>query len=501
MNTKFDYSNIETTKAEPDAGSMIETFRAIGYSIEAAIADIIDNSITAYAKNIWVDYIWHGPSTFLSILDDGDGMNNEELIQAMRPGSKNPLLIRDDDDLGRFGLGLKTASFSQTRKFTVISKRTNCEVCLWSWDIDYVNRTQSWDIIKYCPEEINYTEKMQQLNSGTCVIWWDLDRITKDTKEDSEDSKKKFLETMEGVKSHLSMVFHRFIEDGVNIFFQGRKIEPWDPFMIGFNGLQPKPEVKFQGDQINIKGFVLPHRSKLSSDEYNYGKGPKNSWTEQQGFYVYRSKRLLVAGDWLGMFKKEVHYDLCRIRIDLPNNVDEDWQIDIKKSIARPPLKYKDQIKSVAKEVRTQAHEVYTNKGQILKRKLSKGEYSPFWEERVRHGKRFYKINREHPLMSELLARSDNLKGEIENVLKFIEETVPVPLITLQENENIKPHGYPFEGADHESIRNIMKAMYHNLILSGKTDEQAKLRILNIEPFNFYPEYIDQLNTIENQIL
>jgi hypothetical protein len=498
MAINFDYSNIETAKAEPDASSMIETFRAIGYSIETAIADIIDNSITAGAKNIWVDYVWSGPSTVLSILDDGNGMNNEQLIQAMRPGSKNPLDIRDTDDLGRFGLGLKTASFSQTRKFAVISKKIDCNVCLWSWDLDFVNKSHSWSLIKYCPTESNFIEKVEKLTSGTCVIWWDLDRVTKDTKEDSADSKGKFLDAMEGVKSHLSMVFHRFIEDGVNIFFQGRKIVPWDPFMIGCDGLQPKPEVTFQDGKINIKGFVMPHGSKLSSEEYNYGKGPKDSWTEHQGFYVYRSKRLLVAGDWLGMFKKEVHYDLCRIRIDLPNNVDEFWQIDIKKSIARPPLKYKDQIRSVAKEVRKQAHEVYTNRGQILKRKLSKDEYSPFWEERIRRGKRFYKINREHPLLSELFDRSDDLKGEIENVLKFIEETVPVPLITLQENENIKPHGHPFEGADHEAIRNIMKAMYHNLIMNGKTDEQAKLRILHIEPFNFYPEYIEQLNTIEN---
>ena len=203
MHTKFNYSNIETAKAEPDASSMIETFRAIGYSIDTAIADIIDNSITAEAKNIWVDYIWDGPNTVLSILDDGNGMNNEELIQAMRPGSKNPLFTRDNNDLGRFGLGLKTASFSQTRKFTVFSKRVDCKTCLWSWDLDYVNKSQSWELIKYCPEENNWNEKVEKLTSGTCVIWWDLDRITKDTKEDSEDSKNKFLETMESVKSHL----------------------------------------------------------------------------------------------------------------------------------------------------------------------------------------------------------------------------------------------------------------------------------------------------------
>ena len=493
MNTKFDYSNIETAQAEPDASSMIETFRAIGYSIETAIADIIDNSITAGAKNIWVDYDWKGPGTVLSILDDGYGMNNEELIQAMRPGARNPLDIREINDLGRFGLGLKTASFSQTRKFSVISKRADCEVCLWSWDLDYVNESQSWNLIKYCPEESNCTEKVGQLTSGTCVVWWDLDRITKDTKEDSENSKDKFLETMDRVKSHLSMVFHKFIEGGVNLFFMGRKIDPWDPFMIGFDGLQAHPDAKFHDGLINIKGFVLPHRSKLSPEEYDDGKGPKDSWTAHQGFYVYRSKRLLVAGDWLGMFKNEAHYDLCRIRIDLPNNVDEYWQIDIKKSIARPPLKYKDQIRSVANEVRKQAREVYTNRGQILKRKLSTEEYSPFWEERTRHGKRFYKLNRKHPLLSELLAKSNNLKGEIEKILQFIEETIPVPLITLQENENNQAHGQPFEGKNHDAVLDTMKAMYQNLIIKGLTDERAKSIILNIEPFNFYPQYSEQL--------
>lgn len=487
----FDYTTIEKAQAEPDAASMIETFRAIGYSVESAIADIIDNSITADAKNIWVDYDWKGPKTVISILDDGHGMNNEELIQAMRPGCKNPLDTRSDNDLGRFGLGLKTASFSQTRKFTVISKRNDFKTCLWSWDLDFVNKSKSWSLIKYCPDENNWIERVERFNSGTCIVWWDLDRLTKDTKKDSETSKGKFLAVMEIVKIHLSMVFHRFIEGGINIYFRGRKIEPWDPFMIGFNGLQPKPDVELQGGI--IKGFVLPHRAKLNSEEYNYGKGPKDSWTAQQGFYVYRSRRLIVAGDWLGLFKKEVHYDLCRIQINLPNDVDADWQIDIKKSIARPPLLYREQILSVAKEVRAQAVEVYRHKGKILKRKLSKDEYCPFWEEKARHGKRFYKINRKHPLLTEIFSKSGDLKGDVEKILQFIEETVPVPLITLQENENETPHGQPFEGKDHDAVRDTMKEMYQNLIGKGKTDEQAKLYILNIEPFNFYPQYIEQL--------
>ena len=489
----INYSNLQSTSAEPEASSMIETFRAIGYSIETAIADIIDNSITASAKNIWIDYDWKGPKTTLSILDDGNGMDNEQLIHAMRPGSKNPLVVRNADDLGRFGLGLKTASFSQSRKFTVVSKSIDYKAVLWSWDLDYVNQVKSWKLIRYVPNEERWIEKIESVNTGTCVIWWDLDRLTKDTSEDSEESKSKFLETMDSVKYHLSMVFHRYMDDGLKIFFRERAITPWDPFMIGIDGLQTKPETRLEAGQIKIKGFVLPHRSKLTVEQYNYGKGPKDSWTAHQGFYVYRNRRLLVAGDWLDLFKKEVHYDLCRIQVDLPNNFDDDWQIDIKKSIARPPSKYIESIIALAKEVRNQAVEVYRHKGKVLKRKLAYDEYFPFWEERARHGKRFYKINRNHPLLSELFSKSGDLKREIEKVIQFIEETIPIPLITLQESENEKPHGQPFEGIDHNAIKETMQKLFNNFVSSGLSKEKAIARILNTEPFNFYPEYIEFL--------
>jgi hypothetical protein len=489
----IEYLNCQTVSATPEASSMIETFRAIGYSIETAIADIIDNSITAGAKNIWIDYDWKGSNTTLSILDDGLGMDNEELIQAMRPGSKNPLEERNRDDLGRFGLGLKTASFSQSRKFTVYAKSKSHEPNFWTWDLDFVNQEQAWKLIRFIPNEEKWSQIIESVETGTCVIWWDLDRLTKHTSEESEDAKAKFMETMDSVKSHLSMVFHRYIDEGLKIFFREREIKSWDPFMIGVDGLQTKPETRLEGGSIRIKGFVLPHRSKLSAEQYNYGKGPKDNWTAHQGFYVYRNRRLLVAGDWLGLFKREVHYDLCRIQVDLPNNFDNDWQIDIKKSIARPPSIYREQILSLAKEARNQAVEVYRHKGKVLKRKLASDEYFPFWEERARHGKRFYKINRNHPLLNELLSKSGDLRKEIEKVIQFIEETIPVPLITLQENENEKPHGQPFEGIDHNSIKETMQKLFKGFVSSGLSIEKAKARILNTEPYNFYPEYIEFL--------
>lgn len=490
-----DYSQCDKTLAEPEASSMIETFRAIGYSLGAAIADIIDNSISAGAKNIRIDYKWSGESTTISVIDDGCGMTNTELINAMRPGSRNPLDIREQKDLGRFGLGLKTASFSQCKTFSVISKTESGEISWWCWDLEYVNQVKSWQLVKYYPDE-SFIDKVRLLNNGTAVIWWNLDRLTKGTQTESTEAMDKFMKAMDGVKRHLAMVFHRFINEGLKIYFKDRVIDPWDPFMIGVEGLQLKADVFLDNRKIMVKGFVLPHRSKLTAEQYNYGKGPKDSWTAHQGFYVYRNKRLLVAGDWLGIgnFKKEVHYDLCRLQIDLPNNCDDEWQIDIKKSLARPPLKFREQILSVAKDVRAQAIEVYRHKGKVIKRKHSQNDDQFLWEEYKRHEKRYYKLNRNHPVLKQLLENTSNDKSDIEKALRFIEETIPVPLITLKENENEVPHGQPFEGTNHELVQVTMKAMYQNLIRHGKNDEQAKAIVLSIEPFNFYPQYIEYLN-------
>lgn len=489
----MDYSRFLTVKAEPQASSMIETFRAIGYSIETAIADIIDNSISAGAENIWVDYKWDGPDTMLSIVDDGCGMSNEELIQAMRPGSRSPLEVREPSDLGRFGLGLKTASFSQCRKFCVVSTKRGYNPVSWTWDLDFVNQSNEWQLLNYRPSDENLFEKVFDLDSGTAVVWWEIDRLTKDTSTDNEVSKGKFFEVMDSVKNHLGMVFHRFIEDGLNIYFRGRKISAWDPFLIGSSGIQIRPEMDLANGRIVVQGFVLPHRSKLTPEEYNAGKGPKDSWTNHQGFYIYRNKRLLVAGDWLGLFKKEAHYDLCRIKVDITNTLDEEWQIDIKKSQAKPPSPYRDKIIAVAKEARATAVEVYRHKGKITQRKLHKDQFLPVWEERIRHGKRFYKLNRNHPIIKNLIIQSGDLNGDLEEVFRFIEETIPVSTIMIHENENEVSHGLPFEGGSDEYVLNVMKTMYEEMCAEGVTPDMAKARIANIEPFDSYLEYLENL--------
>lgn len=214
----IDYSQYKTAQAEPEAKSMFETFRAYGYNVETAIADIIDNSISAGAQNIYVDFEWRGKDSWLAIQDNGGGMNNDELINAMRPGSKNPKEERNTADLGRYGLGLKTASFSQCRKLSIISKKKGSNPVYWTWDLDFINQTGKWEIINFLPDE--FKDGLNNTESGTIVIWNDLDRLANNLNESSQADLNKFLEIMEIVKRHLAMVFHRFIETKrIKLFF------------------------------------------------------------------------------------------------------------------------------------------------------------------------------------------------------------------------------------------------------------------------------------------
>jgi hypothetical protein len=488
----MDYSKYKTQKAEPEAASMIETFRAIGYNIETAVADIIDNSISAGAKNIWLNFEWKGAETWLSIKDDGTGMNNEELIQAMRPGSKNPLSDRISSDLGRFGLGLKTASFSQARKLTVISKKEKVASVYWTWDLDFVKQTGNWNLIKYLPDE-KFEMEISKLKSGTIVIWNDIDRVVKDFKQEDNKTLDTFLTVMMKVKNHLSMVFHRFIErKEINIFFQDEKIIAWNPFLQNEPTTQIFPKEIIQNGKVAIEGYVLPHKSKISEQQYKIAEGAKG-WNEQQGFYIYRNERLLLAGDWLGLFRKEEHYKLTRIQIDLPNTLDAEWQIDIKKSVASPPLIFREQIKAYALKVRAQAVEVYRHKGKNVKPYQGQ-KFVPLWIDHKRGDKWFFKINREHPLIEKIKKQANNNSVKaIDTLLKFIEETIPTKSIYIRESEQPEAQGKPFEGIKHDDIWNLMKTIFDSLITQGKTKEEAKAVLVNLEPFNHYPDYISTI--------
>ncbi|MDR2011119.1 MAG: ATP-binding protein [Bacteroidales bacterium] len=483
---KTNYSQYQTTSAEPIAANMLESFRAVGYSMEAAVADILDNSISAGARNIWIDFDWKGADTTFAIKDDGCGMDNDELINAMRPGSKDPNEERDARDLGRFGFGLKTASFSQCRKYTVISKKQNNDSCFWTWDLDYIyHHAKKWELIASLPPG-NWQEQIEALTSGTIVIWQDMDHLLKDTPVDDTKAKRKFLETMQLVKNHISVVFHRYIENNkVKIYFSDRGIPAWNPFMITHDATQNFPEEPLCNGQVRARGFVLPHKSKLTPEQFKEGEGIRG-WNANQGFYVYRNERMLVSGGWLGLFRKEEHCKLARIMIDLPNNLDNEWQIDIKKSVARIPAGLRDQLKAYASEVRAYAVEVYRHRGKVMQRRSTSSKFEPVWVEMQKDGKRYYEINQLHPFIAQY-----DLKT-LRPLIRLLEETLPVPLIVINESENPDSFFRPYEKTPTKELTDLIKTVYKSL-LNNNAPEQAKNRLLLIEPFNEYPELIESL--------
>lgn len=477
---------------------MLESLRAFGYNIQTAIADLIDNSISAGAKNVWLQFDWDGSESCISIRDDGKGMTEEELVNAMRPGSRHPLQQRDANDLGRFGLGLKTASFSQCRRLTVCTKAVNQNPVTRRWDLDYVSQTGEWRLLRLAASgSEGRLASLDEMESGTVVLWECMDRLVGEAKADERKAHDRFLEMIEEVEKHLAMVFHRFLEckNKLQIWINQRLIEPWDPFLITEKATQwlPEENLYFQGKRVFIQPYVLPHHSKVDPQTYEKAEGP-NGWNAQQGFYIYRNERMLVAGDWLGLgLQRDEHCKLARIQVDLPNSMDSDWNIDVKKSRARPPASLREDFKRIARLTRGKAADIYRHRGKVIARKSSEN-YVFTWLKKVKHGKVFYSINPEHPLVKESLNISTENRQVIKALLRLIEETVPVQQIWLDNAENSEQHSQPFEGVPSKEVREVMTQVYNALIKSGLSPKDAKRRLITMEPFQHFAEIVDSLS-------
>jgi hypothetical protein len=482
---------------DPMPSTLIESLRAFGYTAHAAIADLIDNSITASAKNIWVQFVWNGIDSYITVHDDGKGMSLTELVSAMRLGSQNPLERRGRKDLGRFGLGMKTASFSQSRVLTVSSKVSGSPVTTRRWDLNYVGQKSEWRLLHgIAPGSEQRISDLGGQDSGTVILWEHLDRMVGDARVDDQKAQRRFYEIIASVENHLSMVFHRFIDDprGITIFINDHKIRSWDPFLSNEAATQQLPEERLHlhNDVIKVRPYVLPHHSRLPSDIHEKGAGPKG-WNGQQGFYIYRNQRLLLAGDWLGLgFQKEEHYKLARIAIDLPNSMDHEWDIDVRKSRAKPPGILHDDLRRIARITRGRAAEVYRHRGKVLARKTSENDIF-VWNKEMKHGRVTFRINREQPLVVDLLQSSAEYRVKVEAVLRMIEETIPVPLITIENSTHPDTQFAPFEGSPSSEVLEIIKQIYLLYRKRGNTHIQAIERLLTLEPFQQFKELVMSL--------
>lgn len=488
--TKEILPDYEITQPEPAA--LVESLRAFGYSLRTSIADLVDNSISAKAKNVWIKFEWDGEKSYIVIKDDGTGMTEQELITAMRPGSKSPLEERPPKDLGRFGLGLKTASFSQCRRLSVISKTQDGSKTARCWDLDYINDSKEWRLLKKIEPDPLVVSKEKIDGCGTVVLWEKMDRVVGNSPADDKHAYSRFLEAIEIVKNHLSMVFHRYLEKPVRlkIWINERPIDAWDPFLKNEEATRELPLEKHYCDNksLIVTPYVLPHQSKISPETHKKGSGPQG-WNAQQGFYVYRNERLLVGGDWLGLgFQKEEHYKLARIQIDLPNSMDGEWQIDVKKSRAKPPGYLRADLKRIAKLTREEAVQIYRHRGKVTARSSSQ-EHVFLWQQKKRHGKYFYEINRSHPLIQQIYETSS--KEAVELLLRMLEETIPSAHIMIATSEEPEKMGSAFENCDYQEIRPMMQTIYTALLKTTGDRSEAMLRLSMMDPFYQHPEFVE----------
>ena len=476
---------IKAEIAKPNPKSTINSYRSFGYNLSTAIADIIDNSISAGADRIFLEYYWNWKDYYITILDNGCGMHKEELVQAMTPGSKDPDEERNEKDLGRFGMGLKTASFSQCKRLTCITKKENYAIIKRCWDIDFINQGNEWQLLDYVSDEL-FIDKIANQKSGTLILWEKLDRIVGEAESTNEKVKKAFYDEMVTVKKHLSLVFHNFIESkSLKIFFQNDEIEANNPFLLH---LDPKPEMgqPEQFDNVEITYFILPHMSEIGKEEYEK-TGGSLGWFEQQGFYVYRGSRLLVAGDWLGFQKKRDYSKLARIAVNFSNIGDFNWKLDIKKSTATPPIEIRKELDRISKIAITKSAKIYNWRGQKDIERIGISNYQPLWlDEKTREGIKKYKINRQHPIIKALL---DTEKTKLfQKALKLLEENVPIELILSNQNEDPSLHELEKQtDKPTDELINLAMELYNIHISQGVPASLARQQIMNATPFNLYP--------------
>lgn len=412
---------MQEISSPPAASALMESTRCIGYSFESALADIIDNSISAKAENVWITSLPED-DPFVSILDDGEGLTEAELQEAMRYGT-DPGAERSSDDLGRFGLGMKMASLSQCRVLTVVSKIGE-DIAACRWDLDRVIQTNQWTLqILERSElaELPQLSELEKLDHGTLVVWQKLDKLI----ERSVDVQETMTHTLKNCRDHLSLVFHRFMDSNVRplkIFMNGGRLEPFDPFLSN-NTLTAKMQeqvVEIQGQIIRIKPFILPPESKLTPADIHKMGG--NIQRNLQGFWVYRNKRLIIPGTWFRLSRSRELTKLARVMVDIPNTLDSIWDIDVKKSSATVPAQFQLEFGNVLDKVVTKSERKYRFRG----RKENPGDRCYVWDKMSLNKQFYYKINLNHPIIREGMDKlDDDEKKWFTDVIRMVEASVP----------------------------------------------------------------------------
>lgn len=481
-------------ECNPYAPFLIESTRSIGYSVEAAVADIIDNSISANADNV---NIYFGAETpYIAIIDDGFGMDSHEITEAMRFGSADPLRNRDENDLGRYGLGMKTASLSQCRKLTVLSKKNETVSCR-RWDIDYVEKTGKWSLIDMGlkeAKELPCYKQFCKLPHGTMVLWQDLDKLELNglTVEEALENK------IDDVREHLSLVFHRFLsgESGhkLLISINNVKLNAFDPFFVAKSTAvmdTEKIEIPGRRGKVLVTPFILPHASKMTKSELEQ-YGGKEGLRGLQGFYIYRNYRLLTWGTWFGLRRKDEFTKLARVRVDIPNTLDDLWTLDVKKSTAYPPEIIKTRLRQLISTISKSSERTYS----FRKRVEINKQFATVWDKtETREGIR-YEINKNHPVYKALNSRLDEYsKTLLKEYVDTVENNLPFNNIYIDMSKDSKLAEQP-----KDDTRDRIIKMAEIILADAKEREDLDARYEELLKTDEFKNYEEDLKKIKRRI-
>lgn len=483
---------------KPTADILMTSMRAMGYTFESAIADIVDNSISALARKIWIRFPIDPIDCYVAICDDGFGMNKEELFDAMKYGSEQKRDNRASNDLGRFGLGLKAASLSQCRRLTVASKKDG-EISAYIWDLDVILEKKNWYMIECSANQISQIKHiswLDNLDAGTIVVWENFDVIEKSSGNVYAELSK----LQESTSDYLSLIFHRYLNKSgnnkISIKINNFELSGLDPFLENHNKTNVRREIKIPIEDSNgiermvvVQPYVLPFQKDLSAEDKKMSGGLEN-YRSKQGFYVYRNERLIVWGTWFGRHRDELT-KYARIRVDIPNTLDDIWGIDIKKQNAKIPSMIKVRLTRAVDEAMDIAVKAQKFRGRVEK---VDDEIDYIWDRIKGRGENFtYKINRNSKIFNLIHnSVSDEVWSQFDMVLEEIENSIPYQQIYIDKSQNKVD-----EEVDDERIAEI-KAKAEMLLkmavsFGGASREDAIEELFKAEPFNHYPQLKEML--------
>ena len=486
----------------PKASTLMGSLRSMGYSFESAVADVVDNSISAHAQNVRILFPSNPMDELaLGILDDGDGMAADVLFEAMRYGCLSAEEERAEEDLGRFGMGMKSASLSQCRCLTVVSyegKTLNG----FTWDYNHILETQDWMIKELEAKEIDtlpYIAKLKEQNKGTIVIWQDFDVLSNSSGGQVYST---LIDLRSSLENTLALIYHRYLSgigtQRLHIFINELDINPLDPFLEQHPKTTVKKEIELDimdssgiERMIKIRPFILPFATELKEKDKQLIGGVENL-RAKQGFYIYRNKRLIIWGTWFGMKQRAELTKNARIRVDIPNSLDDIWTIDIKKQQASIPKQILHRLKKAVEEALEFSVRQQTYRGRTEK---VNENLDYIWDrKRGRNNTFFYQINRESKLFQFVRDKmSDEDYGYMEMLLNEIENNLPIQQLYIDKsNESISA---PEETNERLDDVYQMAVTLASTMMNIRTDgwEAIVNDLMNSEPWCKYPAIKEKL--------